>query len=118
MNAPATKVAAKVVSVKPTAQTSSAPVEKKARKPKAPGMTMAQKFDLQAFVKDANPATPDGIVAKEASAKFGREVSQQTVAGYRKEFGLASVRMPTVAELMARVAELEQALSYRGAQPE
>ena len=89
----------------------------KTAKPRAPRkdpMTMAQKFDLMTMVKGANPTTPDAALAVLATTALGRPVLQQTVAEYRKSFGLASVRKPSAAQMAARIAQLESLLLSSG----
>ena len=106
----ASKPAAKKTAAPPA--TGAAPAQpKKPRKPKAPSMTMAEKFELLSFVKSADPTMPDARVADLATERFGRKVLTKSVTDYRKEFGIASVPRPTVAQLEARVAELEAKLS-------
>ena len=80
---------------------------KAARKPRSPSLTMAQKFDLLAFIKLSDPTLPDATLAAEASAKFGHAVTAQSVAGYRKQFGMASVKKPSAADLLAENAALK-----------
>ncbi len=66
-------------------------------------MSTAQRFELMTFVKNANPRTPDRSLAAAASELFDRDISPQTITGYRKEFGIPSVAMPTRDELQAQV---------------
>ena len=88
------------------------------KKPRVPGMTRAQKFDLMLFVRAAAPEAPDGAVAKSASEKFSRPVSSLTIASYRKDLGLQSVPAHTKAALLARVADLESMLAKANEQIE
>lgn len=76
-------------------------------KTKTKPMNMADKFALMDFIRSGDATLPDRMLAERASQRFGRAVNPQTVTNYRKEFGIASVAMPTREELHARIAELE-----------
>jgi hypothetical protein len=92
-----------------------------AKKPKSaprfPAMTLAQKFDLMTEIKSADATKSDAALASELSTKFSRPVMQVTVAEYRKQFGLASVRKPSAAALEAHVAALKAQLANAGILP-
>jgi hypothetical protein len=75
----------------------------KAKTPRAPSMTMAQRFELMAYIKDAPKTTPDRTLAARATENLGHPVSPQTVTNYRKEFGIPSVGMPTREALQEQV---------------
>ena len=75
----------------------------KEKTPRAPSMTMAQRFDLMAYIKAAPKTTPDRTLAARATEHLGHPVSPQTVTNYRKEFGIPSVGMPSREDLQARV---------------
>lgn len=90
---------------------------KQPRKPRVKSLTMSEKFDLMAFVKAANQSLPDRALAAQASEKFGRAVSTQTIVGYRKQFGIAAVPVPTREQLQARIAQLETRLEEQARVP-
>jgi hypothetical protein len=75
---------------------------------------MAQRFELMASVKAADPSTPDAVLAQQASEQFGRPIQQQTIAEYRKQFGIASVRKPSPTSLALYVSILKAALVSHG----
>ena len=87
------------------------------RRPRVKSLTMSEKFDLMAFVKTANRLLPDRALAAQASEKFGRAVSTQSIAGYRKQFGIESVPVPTREQLQARIAQLEKLLEEKDKVP-
>ena len=89
----------------------------KPRKPRAKPLTMSERFDLMALVKSASTSLSDRALAAQASEKFGRAVSAQAIAGYRKQFGIASVPGPTREQLQARIAQLEKRLEELTAVP-
>lgn len=84
------------------------------RKPKVAALSMPQRFALMQMVKEASPTEPDSALAARASAHFGRAIQQQTVAEYRKQFGLASVRKPSPAALAAYVELLKERMGEHG----
>ena len=90
---------------------------KQPRKPRVKSLTMSEKFDLMALVKAASTSLSDRALAVQASAKIGRVVSAQTIAGYRKQFGIASVPVPTREQLQTRIAQLEKRLEELTAEP-
>ena len=89
----------------------------KSTKPRVKPMSMAQKFEFMKMVKDASPSASDASLAVLATTHFGRKVNQQTVAGYRKEFGLATVRKPTSSQLEAHIQALSAQLVDAGMVP-
>ena len=95
-------------------KSAAAPAAKKARKPKQPGLTLAQKFDLLQFVKTADPSATDSAVAESASQWIGRKVLKVSVAQYRKEFGIASVPNAKPAQVLAYVETLKALLTANG----
>ena len=95
-------------------KSAAAPAAKKARKPKQPGLAMAQKFDLLQFVKTADPSATDSAVAESASQWIGRKVLKVSVAQYRKEFGIASVPNAKPAQVLAYVETLKALLTANG----
>ena len=103
----------------PAAKTAKTAVPDKAapktpRKAKTPAMSLAVKFALLEFIKNADVNASDGAVAEAASAKFGRKVLKASVTGYRKEFGLASVPAPKLADVLAYVELLKVTLADAG----
>ena len=86
----------------------------KARKPKGPSMSTAQKFDLLNMIRNAPASTPDATLAEQASAQFGRKIVALQVSKYRKEFGIASVGRPKAAAMQAYVDVLTAALVSHG----
>lgn len=104
------------MSSKQTPASKPATAEKKARKPKAPGMSIKTKFDVMTLINGADPKSPDATLAARLSVTHGRPISAQQVGKYRKELGLASVGKPPHADLVndlaaanARIAALEAA---------
>ncbi len=91
-----------------------APAVKKVRKAKVAPLALAQRFELMGMVKEASPTEPDSALAARASAQFGRAIQQQTIADYRKSFGLASVRKPSPKTLAIYVETLKGILAANG----
>ena len=91
-----------------------APKAKVPRKAKAPTLPLAKRFEIMNLVKAAPPNMPDSTLAAQASVLAGRPVQQQTIAGYRKQFGIPSVRKPGVKALQAHIALLEALITKEG----
>ena len=90
------------------------PAEPKARRAKAATLPLAKRFEIMNLVKAAAPNTPDSTLAAQASVLAGRPVQQQTIAGYRKQFGIPSVRKPGVKAMEAHIAMLEALITKEG----
>jgi len=86
----------------------------KGKRSKLPTLPLALRFEVMTLVKNASADTPDATLAAQASTLVGRTVQQQTIAGYRKQFGIASVRKPGVKALHARIALLEALITKEG----
>jgi tRNA U34 5-methylaminomethyl-2-thiouridine-forming methyltransferase MnmC len=86
----------------------------RAKRAKAPTLPLAVRYELMALVKNADRSTPDATLASQASQIAGRQVQQQTISGYRKQFGIPSVRKPGVKSLQARIAMLETLITEQG----
>ncbi len=86
----------------------------KAKRVKAPTLPLAKRFEIMNLVKGAPANTPDSTLAAQASVLAGRQVQQQTIAGYRKQFGIPSVRKPGVKALQSHIALLEALITKEG----
>ena len=86
----------------------------KAKRVKTPTLPLAKRYEIMALVKNADLTTPDSTLAAQASLIAGRTVQQQTISGYRKQFGIPSVRKPGVKSLQARIAMLETLITEQG----
>lgn len=106
--------AIKAVTNEASQQGGSVQATKRPRKPKVAPLSLAQRFDLMGMVKGASPTEPDSALAARASAHFGRAIQQQTIADYRKSFGLASVRKPSPKTLAIYVETLKGILAANG----
>lgn len=84
-----------------------APPAKPARR--AP-MQMVQRLRVMELVRAAPADKPDVELATEISMALDRAVGSSTIAGYRRQLGLASVKMPSKAELQAKLRALEAKL--------
>lgn len=89
-------------------------VIKKARKPKAPSMSIKTKFDVMTKINHFDDRAPDATVAAVLTSAHGHPISELQVRKYREALGLASVGKPKHANLVsdlaaanARIAELE-----------
>lgn len=107
-----TKTAAKPKTVEKTVKPKAEP-----RAPRAPQMTIAQKFEVMNMVKSAPASMPDATLAAAISHQLGRQIQQQTVANYRKEFGLQSVRKPSAQALQAHIDALRAQVISMGGTP-
>ena len=86
----------------------------KVKRAKAPTLPLKTRFEIMNLVKTAPANTPDSVLATQASTIAGRTVQQQTIAGYRKQFGIPSVRKPGVKALQAHIAMLEALITREG----
>lgn len=93
------------------------PATKPERKAKAKPLPLAARFELMQSVKDADPTLPDAVLADALSVKFARTVAPATVTEYRKQFGLASVKKPTAAQLATYIDMLKVQIAGLGAVP-
>jgi hypothetical protein len=86
----------------------------KPKRAKMPALPLAKRYEIMALVKNADITTPDSTLAAQASVLVGRQVQQQTISGYRKQFGIATVRKPGVRALQMRIALLEALITKEG----
>ena len=80
------------------------PAATKVRKPRTPGMTLAQKFAVLKVVEAADGEMPDATLAEQLSVSTGRTITTMQVKGYRRELGIPSVGRPNAASLAAQLA--------------
>lgn len=69
-------------------------------------LTLLERYRVMQMV-EADTATPDIELAREAGLTIKRPVSAQTIKEYRAVFGQASVPQPTKEQLLQRIRELE-----------
>ena len=74
-------------------------------------MSMVKRLDVLDAVRKAPADKPDAELAATISLALGHAVGSGTVASYRAQLGLPSVKMPSKAELRAKLAIAEQALA-------
>lgn len=77
----------------------------KTRKPKST-IPWAARYELIGQVKSADPAIPSSVLAKRLSDASGHNLSQQTVASWRKLFGIEAAPKLKASELQAKVDAL------------
>ena len=88
------------------------------RKPRGPSLTRKQRHELVMAIIEADKTEPDRTLAEKLSARFGHPVQSATVAAYRTEFGIQSVKMPKARELAAELAEAKALLAQMKASGE
>lgn len=76
-------------------------------------LTTAQRYDLMQLVKFSytNAGETDTGFAKIASAKLGLDISASSIKTIREGFGIEQIKAAPVAELKARIRELEAQLA-------
>lgn len=74
-------------------------------------MPMVQRLRVLELVRAAPVDKPDAELAADISLAIDRAVGSSTIADYRKQLGLASVKMPSKSELQAKLRALEAKLA-------
>lgn len=75
--------------------------------------SIVERSRILGLIQAADATTPDATLAASISLALGRAVGNGMVSSYRKQLGLASVRMPTRSELAAKLAAAEAELAAR-----
>lgn len=82
-----------------------------AKKARRAPMTMVKRLEVLDTIRKAPVDKPDAELATEISLALGHAVGSGTVASYRAQLGVPSVRMPSKADLRAKLAAMEKALA-------
>lgn len=90
---------------------------KKERTPRKPMLSMVQRLRLLQAIEGASRTSSDVDLARELSEQLGHPVAAQTVAAYRQELGIGSVKAPTRQQLIAHIDALRAQVTELGYEP-
>lgn len=94
-----------------------APQRQPAKQTRRPPLPMVERLKVMETIRQAPANKPDAELANAISMAMDRAISSQMVRLYRQQLGLASVPMPSRAELAARLAAAEAALAAQRGLP-
>jgi predicted small metal-binding protein len=82
-------------------------------KPKRETMSIPEKFDLMKLITEhySVRGMTDTEFARAATDQLGFEIAPSTIKHYREAFGIEQIKAAPVAELRARIKELEARLA-------